>query len=431
MIRIYKFQHEFFLIMSAFSVICLSCKTDQLLDIEEQKRSLAAPDSLNIFSLSEDSLKLTWRDNSTSELQFILERGEGRTPQSYKQIATVAANLTEFNDADLDKSRTYSYRVKAIREFLESEYSPQISVEISDGILLKSFIGHNGFVNAIAISPDGQMLATGSSDKKVILWNVATGNQLRQLVGHSDRVISLDFSSNGTMLASGSEDNYVILWNTLTGATVRKIYQYAAPNSIVFSPNNQSIAAGLSNYYLSIWNVSSGALIVNLSTGYTGFPGISSIDFSPNGTRIVGFYGRSEIRMWDVNSSSGLWVVQITPVYAGFVCFRPDGNSFASSAYTLDLRRTSNGSVIRQFENTGGYPVCFSMDGQKLVSGGNEVKIWEVSTGKLLYSIETYSGPVVFTNSNDQIIAPMNDDFISSSYGANLWKLASKWAVVP
>ncbi|MFM9965243.1 MAG: WD40 repeat domain-containing protein [Planctomycetaceae bacterium] len=72
-------------------------------------------------------------------------------------------------------------------------------------------------VNAVAFSPDGELLASGHDDGSIRLWDAATGRELQQLTGHQDYVRSVSFSPDGARLASGSDDGTIRLWEVATG----------------------------------------------------------------------------------------------------------------------------------------------------------------------------------------------------------------------
>ena len=80
--------------------------------------------------------------------------------------------------------------------------------------LLATMARHSSFVRSVAFSPDGQYLASGSTDKTVKLWRVESGECTRTMEGHSLAVLSVAFSPDGQYLASGSWDNTVKLWST-------------------------------------------------------------------------------------------------------------------------------------------------------------------------------------------------------------------------
>ena len=92
---------------------------------------------------------------------------------------------------------------------------------LGSGRLLRTLTGHSDWVRSVAISPDGQLLASGSSDKTIKIWNLGSGRLLRTLTGHSDPVGSVAFSPDGQLLASGGgcwslicdkSDNDIRIW---------------------------------------------------------------------------------------------------------------------------------------------------------------------------------------------------------------------------
>ena len=73
--------------------------------------------------------------------------------------------------------------------------------------------GHIYTLFSVAFGPNLNILASGSGDETIKIWNVNNGSQIRQLKGHSDYIRSVAFSPNGKMLASGSDDCIIKIWN--------------------------------------------------------------------------------------------------------------------------------------------------------------------------------------------------------------------------
>ena len=87
-------------------------------------------------------------------------------------------------------------------------------MESGEGPCRRTIEGHSETVLGVAFSPDGQYLASGSTDGTVKLWHVESGECTRTMEGHSHEVLSVAFSPDGQYLASGSQDNTVKLWST-------------------------------------------------------------------------------------------------------------------------------------------------------------------------------------------------------------------------
>ncbi len=181
----------------------------------------------------------------------------------------------------------------------------------------------------IAFSPDGQLLATGSTNT-ITLWDVKSGAQVKTLVipaadrnNTSDDVSSLAFSPDGKLLASGDELAQIVLWNVATGQPLGpplRGHQVLLPGTIynlvsdlVFSPNGALLASSGFDGQTILWNVASQTVVHS-------FPGIFAqlrqAAFSPDGRYLAVTGLGHDIVIWDVTEQSlartiisgGVWV---------------------------------------------------------------------------------------------------------------------------
>ena len=123
-----------------------------------------------------------------------------------------------------------------------------------------SFTGHADSLYAAALSPDGKLLATGSYDQQIKLWDVASGKELRTLAGHNDAVFDLAFRPDGKLLASASGDRTVKLWDVASG---ERLDTFGQPTKeqycVAFSPDGKRVAAGGVDNRIRVWQISDAA----------------------------------------------------------------------------------------------------------------------------------------------------------------------------
>ena len=255
----------------------------------------------------------------------------------------------------------------------------------------------------MAFSPDGNTIASGSSDKTIRLWDVASGNTIRTLTGHTTNVYSVAFSPDGNKIASGSSDKTIWLWDAVSGNTIHTLtVPTEAVFSVAFSPDGHTIAStgAWDDRTVRLWDVVSGSLIHTL-TGHTG--GVFSVAFSPDG-RTIASAGGSSLRLWDAvtgapkNTLTG-HIPRVTSV-----SFSPDGHTIASTGAlgdsTIRLWEGASGNIIRIL--TGHTweisSAAFSPDGRTIASGSSDktVRLWDVGTGTLIQTL-TEQMPVVFS----------------------------------
>ena len=270
-----------------------------------------------------------------------------------------------------------------------------IIANLSSGISLeKTLEGHSSSVNSVAYSPDGQTLASGSSDTTIKLWNVRTGNLLQTFTGHSNGVISVAYSPDGQTLASGSWDTTIKLWNVRTGNLLQTLTGHSnSVNSVAYSPDGQTLASG-SLGTIKLWDVKTGKLLQTF-TGHSEW--VYSVAYSPDGQTLAsGSLGT--IKLWNVNTGNLLQTFTGHSDWVRSLAYSRNGQTLASESWdNIKLWNVRTGNLLQTLIGHSSWvrSVAYSPDGRTLASGsGNSIKLWNVKTGNLPQTLTGHSNSV-------------------------------------
>ncbi len=197
--------------------------------------------------------------------------------------------------------------------------------------------GHKNYVDTLAFSPDGKILASGSRDRKIEFWDVPNRQRLSIFDGYTDGIIRMTFSADGKKFASNSRDGTAHLWDLETEKkTVLVPASNGGVNSLAFSPDSSLLVSAFRNETLQLWDTNTHQHIADIID--VRWP-VLHLGFSPDGkTVVIGSYD-GLILLWDVETKTVSHEIR-----AGGTA-RPTAFAFTQDGKTL-VSGSSDGTIL-------------------------------------------------------------------------------------
>lgn len=141
----------------------------------------------------------------------------------------------------------------------QKEHTAELVLEQADTNNIKR-------ISCVEFSPDGRILAVGTEDHIIRLWDVAQGHLLYTLSGHENRITALAFSHDGKTIASGSQDNTIKLWDVDQGQLLRTLSGHTDDvTAVAFNPDGKTLASASQDNTIKLWDIIDGELLRNLN----------------------------------------------------------------------------------------------------------------------------------------------------------------------
>jgi len=244
-------------------------------------------------------------------------------------------------------------------------------------------------VNDIAISPDGKLVAAGSKDRTVSVFDIASGDLVARLRGHQGYVEGVTFSHDGKHLATTSVDTSVRIWNTndwsvatvLRGAT-------ETVRGANWSANDAQIVACSPDKQLLVWDADRNA--ANQTVIATGASGTYSCVMTPDGSAMAVACYDGWLRLFDTYTGR---LVHEWEAHPGSTChgaqFSADGTLLATCSWDNHVRIwnvETHEQIAALDVGDGVYDCAISPDGQRAAGSGSALKAWRIPSGELLFT---------------------------------------------
>ncbi|KAI8867655.1 G-protein complex beta subunit CpcB [Ramicandelaber brevisporus] len=262
------------------------------------------------------------------------------------------------------------------------------------GTMKRRLTGHNHFVSDVALSSDGQYALTGSWDKTLRLWEIATGNSTCLFSGHKADVLSVAFSADNRQIVSASMDRTIKLWNILGECKFTFVEDGHQDwvSCVRFSPNPSLpviVSAGWDKV-VKVWQMKD----LKLRSNHMGHNGvINAITISPDGSLCASGGKDSQTMLWDLNEGKHLYSLDAGASVNALV-FSPNKYWLCAATdssiriWDLESKQTVaelSPSDLEETQKTKALPprcvsLAWSADGSTLFGGYTDglIRVWHV-----------------------------------------------------
>ena len=250
-------------------------------------------------------------------------------------------------------------------------------VDPRSGQVTRRLQGHAGWVIDVAFVPCGDMVVSAGADKTLRLWSVSGGSLLRTIPAHQDQVNAVCAESGGKRVASGGADGTIKVFDPATGSCLKEWRGHEGEVlDVQFLPGGSSLASAGEDGFVRLWDAESGRTRRQLA-GHAG--PVQALAPSPDGKWLASAGADAVILLWDVGSGSLAARLLGHAERISALSFSSSGRLLASAGWDKTVRLWEAASGREQATLAGHessvLAVCFSPDESYLVVGDNRGRI--------------------------------------------------------
>jgi len=386
-----------------------------------------SPDGQRLGTGGHDATVRVWNVNTGQELlQLAGHQGEVRSVQfspDGRQIISIGGDRTvQFWDAlNGRKLRSLPPQSGSIHALGFVEGGIQMVcgtedsrvarvVDVLTGREVTTLRGHSNAITCAALSPDGQRVLTGSTDRTARMWDLATGQELFS-VRHDREIYSVLFSPDGGTVVTGGIDPVARLWNADTGTELPvRLQSTSTMTSLAFSSDGTHLVSGSWDSTTRLWDARTGEMR-RIFLGHV--RGVFGVAISPDGTRIASAANDGSVKLWDAGLLRESLRVEGSNDEVLAVAVSPDGERLVTGSGLLQsLSGTVEGDSVGAVQiwdarrqtvllapsghQSGVSSAAFSSDGSLILTGSGDrtARLWSATTGGALHVLNGHNHTV-------------------------------------
>jgi WD40 repeat protein/energy-coupling factor transporter ATP-binding protein EcfA2 len=258
----------------------------------------------------------------------------------------------------------------------------------------RTLSGHSDIVHAVAITPDGRRVVSGSDDHTLKVWDIETGRELRTLTGHTDWVHAVAVTGDGVFAVSGSFDSTLKVWELETGRLVATLAGHQSlVNGVAVSADGRVAVSGSQDSTLRVWDLAQQRQVqVHLLTDNRGE--IKAVALTPDARYAL--CGGGVLTLWDLSTGEVVRSIDVGGGWVEAVAISHDGRCAVSGEQELTAWDLETGQPLRTFNGHTSWVNGIALDpqGARMITGSSDgtLKVWDFETGNLLRTLALGAG---------------------------------------
>lgn len=251
-------------------------------------------------------------------------------------------------------------------------------------------------IGAISFHPQGSILATGSQEGIINLWEINTRTIQKTLEGDGSIIWSLIFNSQGTQLIAGTQDWRILIWDLEEGNLIRTLEHQSTIWGLALSADGKILVSGSGDKTVKVWDLATGELRYTLPH----FDSVYAVVLSPDGRTLVTGSRDQTLKIWNLETGQLQLTIPAHTQAIRSLALSPDGKLIISGSYdaTLKIWDLKSGNLIRILRGHQAEVVSIAVSpDQKFIASGSRdktIKIWELKTGELLNTLTGHTDEV-------------------------------------
>ncbi len=277
--------------------------------------------------------------------------------------------------------------------------------------------GHSYGVTAVAITPDGNSAVSAARDHTLRVWDINSGKQLHTLKGHKEWVTGVAVTSDGKRAVSTAADKTLKVWDLKSGKVLHTLRGHNdTVLAVALTNDGQRAVSTSADQTLKVWDIVHGEELYTLN-GHTAW--VTGVALTTDGVLAVSASVDQTLRVWDITHGKALYTLKGHQGGVTHVALTPDGKAVSTSTdQTLKVWDIAQGKLLKTLTGHQGWVTSLAItpDGRRAVSASSDqtVKVWDLDKLQILHTLSGHNAwvtAIAVTSNTPRVISASFKDY--------------------